>query len=402
VLLALALPACTQPPAAEPLPQGEAIPIGTVLSLSGSLAPEGQLTKEGYLFWQDWVNAQGGLEVKGVRHRIQIHIADDESRPSISAQRTEELLSQGPVKLLLGPSAGPATDRSAAVARQHQVPIVVANADAGALYRQGNPYLFGVVGPAAQRLQALTDLAVTTLDPPPQTAAIVYANDSLSTEVAASGRDYATGRGLSVAVYARYPSGTNSVRGQLARVVEAAPDVLLVVGHPEESVTLIKQARELNVQARFIAFTDGPNGELSGGLQKDAEAIFAASSWTPLARTQGGGFLTNADYARQFADKFGHPPDSRSAAATAAGLALGAAIRKAGSVEPAAVREALGGLDFESFFARLHFDARGTNVYRPTYVEQIQNGSRVLVWPPSAATGKPRYPALPLTFANES
>ncbi len=68
---------------------GSAITVGTVLSLTGSQATNGQMAKEGYLYCQDWVNGKGGINIKGVGHRLSLDIADDQSRPSIAAATTD-------------------------------------------------------------------------------------------------------------------------------------------------------------------------------------------------------------------------------------------------------------------------------------------------------------------------
>ena len=85
-------------------PLGSAINVGAVLSLTGSQAESGEMAKEGYLFCQDWINAKGGVTVKGVGHRLNIDIADDQSRPSIAAAVTDQLISQNHDTLLLGAS----------------------------------------------------------------------------------------------------------------------------------------------------------------------------------------------------------------------------------------------------------------------------------------------------------
>jgi branched-chain amino acid transport system substrate-binding protein len=56
------------------------------------------------------------------------------------------------------------------------------------------------------------------------------------------------------------------------------------------------------------------------------------------------------------------------------------------------VRSALAALDLQTFYGEIRFDSRGLNVFKPMEVEQVQDGLAVVVWPPAAATGRPRYP----------
>jgi branched-chain amino acid transport system substrate-binding protein len=93
-----------------------------------------------------------------------------------------------------------------------------------------------------------------------------------------------------------------------------------------------------------------------------------------------------------FRSQFGHSPNARSAAATAACFALASAIERAGSAKPAAVPSALANLKLDTFFGRIQFDARGANVAKPNAVVQVQDGKPAVVWPAEVATVFPRYP----------
>src|SRR5438874_181395 len=82
---------------------GADIILGAPLSLTGSSSKEGGLAKQGYDMWQTWVNQQGGINVKGVKHKVQIKYADDQSKPDISEQLTQSLITDQKVQYLLGP-----------------------------------------------------------------------------------------------------------------------------------------------------------------------------------------------------------------------------------------------------------------------------------------------------------
>jgi branched-chain amino acid transport system substrate-binding protein len=78
---------------------------------------------------------------------------------------------------------------------------------------------------------------------------------------------------------------------------------------------------------------------------------------------------------------------------TAACLAFQYAIEKAGTLDPAKVRDALASLDVMTFYGPITFDKRGVNMTKPMIVQQIQNQHLVTVWPPAVANAKPIYPA---------
>ncbi len=377
--------------AARPQPQGDPIVIGAPLALTGSLSGEGQMAQEGYYFCRNWVNAKGGVYVRGTWHPLVVDVQDDQSRASVSAQVTERLISQDHVRLLLGPVGNLAADRDAALAEAHQVPILLGSSAESTFSRQFH-YVFGVASPASHYLQGVIDMALS-LTPAPQSAAILFARDSFSTEVANDLNAYAAMKGLSVVYFDSFPGGTNDLRGKLGAIASAAPDLVLGVGAPSDAVVTMEAARQLNVHPRLFAFTTGPGDPgFLADMKQSAEYVYGSTQWAAGARLPIGYFLDGKAYAAQYLAAYGHRPDVYSAAATAGCLALEVAMEQAGSPEPQAVRSALAALDLQTFYGEIRFDSRGLNVFKPMEVEQVQDGLAVVVWPPAAATGRPRYP----------
>jgi branched-chain amino acid transport system substrate-binding protein len=392
ITLSALLAACAQDVAAFPAPTGPTINVGAVLSLTGSQADSGQMAKEGYLFCQDWINAKGGVTLGGVGHRLNIDIADDQSRPSIAASTTEQLISQMHDTLLLGPSNDATTARAAPVAEQHQVPMISGGAASDAIFNNHYHYLFSVLAPSSRQLQGVIDMALAQ-NPKPQRVAILYAGDNLSAEVASAAEGYAQASGLTITYTGRYPSGVNDLSGQLGGAVGVGADLLLEVGHPSESVRTVQQAQQMNVEPRLLAFSQGPDTALfTSTLHRLADYSVGTTQWAPAARNRISYFVDGFHYALAYAAQFGHLPDEHAAAATASCLTLEVAIERANSIVPRWVRDSLAIMDLNTFFGEIKFDDRGANAVKPVYVEQVQAGRAVLVWPPDVANARPRYP----------
>jgi len=384
--------ACSPAPAVIRPPMGTVITVGAVLSLTGSQAASGQMAKEGYLYCQDWINDKGGIYFKGAGHRLSLDIADDQSRPSIAASTTERLISENHDTLLLGPSNDATTSRAAPVAEQHQVPMVSSGGSSDAIFNSHYHYLFSVLAPRSRQLQGVVDMALAQ-NPKPQSVAILFASDSLSAEVANATAAYAQAKGLTMVYWNTYPSGVNDISSQLAAAAAAGAEIILEAGHPSESVRTVQQAQQMNIQAKLLGFSDGPGGDrFTADLHKAANFAVGATQWAPAARNRISYFLDSFHYALAFASQFGHMPDQHAAAATAACLTLEVAIERAASTEPAKVREALAATDLNTFFGQIKFDDRGANAVKPVYVQQVQSGRAVLIWPPEIASARPRYP----------
>jgi branched-chain amino acid transport system substrate-binding protein len=388
----IAAASCSPNRGAIPPPSGSAITVGAVLSLTGSQATSGQMAKEGYLYCQNWINGKGGINLKGVGYRLSLDIADDQSRPSIAASVTEQLISQNHDSLLLGPSNDATASRAAPVADQHQVPMVSSGTSSDATFNNHYHYLFSVLAPRSRQLQGVVDMALAQ-DPKPQSVAILYAGDSLSSELAGATAAYVRAKGLTLVYGDNYPPGVNDLSDQLRAAAGASPDLILEIGHPAESVRTVQQAKQLNIQPKLLGFSDGPGTpRFTADLHSAANFSVGATQWAPAARNPTSYFLDSFHYALAFAEEFGHVPDQYAAAATAACLTLEVAIERAVSTEPAKVREALAATDLNTFFGQIKFDDRGANAVKPVYVQQVQSGRAVLIWPPEVASARPRYP----------
>jgi len=385
----LVLAACGTQPGAE---QGSTVKIGAPLALTGTLAVEGKLTREGYLFWQEWINSQGGIKVGNTLHKVDLKIEDDESKQQTSAQIAERLLSQDGVQFLLGPYGSASTNTVARIAESHRVPMVEANGAAESIFSHNYQYTFGVLSPARFYLKGIVDLALT-FSPKPQTAAMLSAKDAFSLEVGEATKSYLKEKGLQVVYEQQYPSGTNDVSAMITAAKSARPDMLLNSGHLEESIIIMKEARAQQFSPKLFGFSVGPaTPDFVSTLAKGAEYVFGGTQWTPFAKNNPDFFMNSQEYVQKYTARFGHEPDYHSAESTAGCLALQRAIETAGSLDPQKVRDALAKLRVRTFFGEIRFDERGLNVYKPMYVEQIQNGKHVAVWPASAANGSPKYP----------
>jgi branched-chain amino acid transport system substrate-binding protein len=391
----LVLLAGCSPTAGPPPPkQGRGITIGVPLAASGDSAQEGALTRQGYDLWLDWANRNGGIEVQGVRHRVRLLYQDDTSVPQVSARLTQQMVSQSKVDFLLGPYGTTNTAAAAAVGEQAHVPMVASNAAAREIFMQGYRYLFGVLAPAATYPQAVIDMALT-MNPRPVTVAALYADDLFSVAVNQAATAYAVSKGLKVVYQQRYPSGLTDFHTLIQQAKAKNPDVLLNAGHLLESVAVNKAAMDLQLNAKIFVYAIGPAApQFVQALGKSANYVVTASPWTAQAKYKASYYLPSAQYVAAYKRKFhtALEPSFVTADATAAGVALQAAIEHAQSLNADKVRNALASLDIDTFYGRIRFDPQGENSYRSTLVVQIQDGQQLTVWPPELATAAPQLP----------
>jgi len=390
---ALALSGCGSKGAAQSDAGSDTLTLGAAVSLTGKLAREGGLTKEGYEICQSKVNAAGGVPVGGKKLKLDIQYQDDTSKPDTAAQLVEQFNDKD-VKLILSSYGSANSEAQAAVVeRNGQVMADSAGAD-NKIFEKGYRRTFAVLSPATEYLASIVKSIAELATPTPKTIAFVSADDGFSKTATEGGIAEATKQGFTVLPAQYVPNGTSDVSSALTKLKGQRPDVIIGSVHLVEGIAIIKQAHELGVtpSGGFGESVAPPTPDFAKTLGGQAENVLGSSQWTDTVKGQDKYFGTAKQYSDDIQAKYGHLPDYHDAEATAACLALVLAAEKAGSTEPDKVRDALAGLDTESFFGRIKFDQTGKNVSKPMSVIQIQDGKAVTVWPTEAAESKFVWP----------
>ena len=375
------------------------IVFGATIPITGPKAEEGRYTRDGYQFYIDTLNQRGGIVVGGRAYKVRLHYYDDASDPARVGPLYERLIAQDRVTFLLGPYSSQLTVAAIPIAEKNRVPMVAAHGSAESLYSQDNRYTFSIVSPARNYLRGIIAL-VLAKDPSLRTVALLGADEPFSHEVLDGAAEYATEHNLTVISQALYPVNTGDVRDLLTAVKRGNPDLVLVAGHLQDAILIVKQAKELGVTPKAIGFTSGPSTpEFRANLQKDADYIFGATQWTSALHYSGIGlWATPRDYAAAFqaAHRDYAQVPYQTAESTAALIAFQHAIEQAGSLDSEAVRAAFANLDVMTFYGRIKFDARGVNMYKPMAVEQLQpDGKIYTVFPSDVAEKAALYPMPP-------
>jgi branched-chain amino acid transport system substrate-binding protein len=401
LLLPFAITACSS--SSGDNNNGPILRFGAPISLTGATAKEGQLTLEGYKLWVKEANAHGGIQVGNTRYQVQLKSYDDGSSPTKSAQLTQQLVTSDKVNFLLGPYGTAATLQDEAIAEQYKIPMVEGNGAAKAIFSKGFHYTFGVLSPASEYAKVILQ-ATLALPNPPQTVAIISADDAFSKEIAVAAQDYAASHNINVVYYQQYPANTTDLTSVLTALKTSGPDgtvpdMILGSGHENEAVTIMKECKQLQINTKLYAFTVGPaTPDFTSVLGPTANYVLSSAQWTAQEKYNGiDVFATPANYAQVYETEYKHSVSYQAAESTASGLAFQYALQKAGSIDPQKVRDALANLDIMTFYGEIRFDSSGANTYKPMATIQIQNESVATVYPPTIANADLLYPAPPLS-----
>jgi branched-chain amino acid transport system substrate-binding protein len=374
----------------------DTITFGAAISLTGKTAKEGEYTRDGYQFVVDKLNQLGGIKVGGKSYQVALKYYDDESKSERTAQLVEKLINEDKVSFILGPYGSGPTATAAPICEKYKVPMIEANGAAESIFSKGYRYTFAVLSPAKLYLRGIIDLVVSK-DPTAKTVAILGENEPFSKEVAAGAAEYAQEKGLEVVYRELYPTNTQDVSALLTSIKGKSPHLILGAGHLQDSLLIVKQAKDLGLAPRAIGFSVGPSSpEFRQSLKQNADHIFGATQWTSALRYSGDDpWKTPAAFAQAF--QAAHPGYTvipyQVAESAAAIIAYQRALEKAGSLDPTKVRDAIAALDIMTFYGQIKFDGRGVNVYKPMAVEQLQpDGKKYTVFPPSVAEKDAIYP----------
>ena len=364
----------------------EYVEIGVITSLSGRFATFGAMQMAGYQVALEEINAAGGVLGRPLR----LAVEDDASDQNAALSAAERLLSRG-VPLILGTYSSGISKPLAQYMTRRQAPLLVSGSADDSITRPGSEWVFRAKTNATAYAVSLLSLA--DLLGGMRTVVILAGSGAFEQSVADAAEQIARRRGYQVLSRQAYDRGLTDFRPILNRFRTVNPDIVFMVSYEEDAVAIMRQAKEVNLNARM--FAGGAAGfaldTFITGAGDAAEYVFSATSWTPDVRYPGARQL----YER-LKEKLGGREPSYHAAETYMALIVAAdALNRAGSLEKAAVRDALRATRLQTAAGPVEFvDYDGFRNQNPIsmVVEQVQDGRFVTVYPTEVAAGQPRFP----------
>ena len=376
----------------------DVITLGAAVSITGQYATNGKNTKDGYDLAVKVINDKGGIQVAGKTYKLAIKYYDDESTPARGAQLVERLISQDDIKFLLGPYSSGLTKAIAPVTEKYQVPMIEANGADRDLFTQGYKYTFAVLSTSDQYVSSAIDLLgeltkAAGKDPARLKVAIAIENDPFSKDVRSGVIDDAKRWGMSVVIDDKLPPDFADMSATLTKVKALKPDLLVVSGHTKGVILGVRQVSEQKVDVPMLTATHCDSAEIIKKFGKAAEYWLCGSQWDATLTYQDALFGKASDFATLFKQTYNYDAPYQSAESAAAVEVFADAIRRASSLDPAKVRDAIAATDMETFYGYVKFDATGKNTAKPMVLYQVQNGEYKVVAPQKWASSKVIFPA---------
>lgn len=338
------------------------IKIGEFESLTGGNASYGISSHNGALLALEEINNGGGVLGK----KIKLITEDDRSLPGEPATIIRKLISRDNVVAILGEFASSRALEAAPIAQEMKIPMLSPGATNEKVTEVGD-YIFRncFIDPFQGTVMAKFALSKGYKN----VAILTDEKQDYSKGLADSFRKYFTANGGTVIKEQSYSSGDRDFKAQLTSLRSTKPDAIFLPGYYTEVSLIAKQARQLGIKAPFL----GGDGWIGNSLLEVAKGSLDGSFFS------GHWSAENKDPALQsfvaaYKAKYGTSPDDIAALGYDGLKILADAIKRAGSPEPKAIRDALAATkDFPGVTGKITIDDK-RNAKKAAVIQTIENG----------------------------
>jgi branched-chain amino acid transport system substrate-binding protein len=355
------------------------------LPLTGKAAKFGEIMKKSYEMAAEEINAAGGI--KG--STLALGFEDSTGKPEIARSIVEKLI-EGKQPVIVGEYTSACAKAVAAVAEERKTPyLIVASAD-DAITQQNYQYVFRQNPVNAHYADALVSFLAEVAKP--KTMAILYETSAFGTSGADAMENDAKKNGIQVVLKEKYEAGAPDFKPILSKVKSLSPDVVYMVSYVMDASLLMKQIKELRLDAKL--FAGGAAGfaipEFTDNAKDAAEYVVSATLWTPQLKYKG-----SKEFAEKYKAKYQDYPSYHGASAYAALFVLKAAMTAAKDWTTDGIRDGFKGVNLETAFGPVKFENKegyqGQN-FVETLAIQVQKGEFETIWPKALASKPPIFP----------
>jgi len=364
----------------------DSIKVGVLLPLTGSQAKFGEIEKRSFEMALEEINAKGGVNGK----KIELIFEDDTGKPDVGRSAVEKLISREQVPVITGGYSSSVVSASAPVAQQYKVPFLICTGSADDITEKGYDYVFRLNPPASEYANAVQSFMQDVAKV--KTAAILYENTQFGQSSSKSFEKELEALGVKVVIKEGYQAGAIDFKPILTKVKAANPDLLYMVSYVMDASLLMRQSKELGINPRL--FVGGGAGFTLPEFQKSAgdaaDYVYSATLWAETLPFPGA-----KEYFNKYRKLYNEDTEYHGAEAYAAMYVVADALKRAKSITPKDVRDALAATDMMTAFGPVKFvsyDKKTQQNKLDTYLVQWQKGNLEAVWPKKISTKKFVFP----------
>lgn len=314
----------------------DVIKIGANLELTGAVASYGSSIAQGAELAIEEINNNGGINGK----KIEFVKVDNKSENAEATSAAIRLATQEKVNVMIGPATSGNVLATVQIANDNKIPLVTASGTAPNVTENAdgsiNEYVFRTC--FIDPFQGVIAANFATNELGVKNVAIFADNSSdYAKGLAAAFKEQIEANGGQVVAEAAYVAKDTDFKSTLTTLKSKNPEFIFIPRYYEEVGLIVKQARELGIDVPLMG-ADGWDSpklvELAGAENLNNSFIINHySSEDPDPKIQ--------DFVKAFNDKYGESPNAFHALGYDTVYFIKDAIERAGSVDGAAIKDAL-------------------------------------------------------------
>ena len=351
---------------------GNVIKIGVFEPMTGANAAGGAMEVEGIRLANE---LNPTVVVGGKTYKVELVVLDNKSDKVEAANAVQRLIDREKVQVILGSWGSSLAMAGGEVAKEAGIPCIGLSCT-NPLVTAGNDFYFRVCFIDPFQGTVMANYAFNNLNA--KTAVIVQeVSNDYSVGLAKFFVDNfkrLTGNQNAILATVNYTTGDQDFSAQLTTIRSLLPDVIFAPGNYTESALVMKQARELGITTPIIGGDTWETPEfIDVGRERVEGAVFSTFFAAEYADTP---------QAKTFLDEYRKKSGGKEpAAVTALGydgyLVALDAIKRAGSIEPKKIRDAIAQTaGFVGATGTVTLDANG-DATKSAYIKAVEGGKFV-------------------------
>lgn len=338
------------------------IKIGMHAPLTGFAASDGKSATEGAKLAAKQINAAGGVLGK----KIELVIYDDQAKPSQSIPAANKLIGQDKVVVGISGSYSGATRSAAGVFQEAKIPYIAAYAIHPDITRAGDyvfrtSFLGRVQGRAGAKL-------LGEMMGKKRVVMITLQND-FGKSLAAGFKEMAPKYGIKIVGEYQYSIKDRRFGSIVAKVKSDKPDGIYASGYYFTAGPLVSQLRAAGVKCPIIGQEGYDSQKFIEIAGPAAEGVIITTSLDRDSKEPEA-----ADFIKAFEKQAGFKADMVAASGHTALRVAADAIKRAGSTDPAKVRQAIADTDLKVSTGHIKFNKLG-EVLKAVQVQVVKDGA---------------------------
>jgi branched-chain amino acid transport system substrate-binding protein len=355
----------------ETAASGNVIKIGVFEPMTGANAAGGAMEVEGIRLANELFPT---VEVGGKTYKVELAILDNKSDKVEAANAVQRLIDLEKVQVILGSWGSSLAMAGGEVAKDAKIPVIGLSCT-NPLVTLGNDYYFRVCFIDPFQGVVMSNYAFNDLKA--KTAVIIQeVSNDYSVGLAKFFVDNfkkLTGNNNAILTTVNYNTGDQDFSAQLTSIRALNADVIFAPGNYTESALVIKQARDLGMRTPFIG---GDTWETPEFIDVGTASVEGAVFSTFFASEHAASPVSEK-FLKEYRARYNKEP----AAVTALGydgyLVALDAIKRAGSTNPTAIRDAIAKTaGFEGAAGTVTLDANG-DATKSAFLKSVKGGKFV-------------------------